>query len=106
MGGPAEVAVVVVQSRLFTDTIDVIGVAKGRQSVTLTAATSQLVQRVRFSPGQSVGNGAGLVELKATEQDAGLAQAQASLVQAQRAYDRYKTLGQQGFASKAMIDQY
>nr|QQZ49132.1 hypothetical protein JKL49_18530 [Phenylobacterium glaciei] len=46
------------------------------------------------------------MELKATEQDAGLAQAQASLVQAQRAYDRYKTLGQQGFASQAMIDQY
>lgn len=106
MGGPTEVAVVVVQPRLFTDTIDVIGVAKGRQSVTLTAAATQLVQRVRFSPGQSVGKGAVLVELKATEQDAGLAQAQASLVQAQRAYDRYKTLGQQGFASKAMIDQY
>lgn len=106
MGGPADVAVVVVQSRMFTDTIDVIGVAKGRQSVTLTAATSQLVQRVRFSPGQSVRKGAVLVELKATEQDAGLAQARASLVQAQRAYDRYKTLGQQGFASKAMIDQY
>lgn len=106
MGGPADVAVVVVQPRLFTDTIDVIGVAKGRQSVTLTAAATQLVERVRFSPGQSVGRGAVLVELKATEQDAGLAQAQASLVQAQRAYDRYKTLGQQGFASKAMIDQY
>ncbi|MDO9244862.1 MAG: efflux RND transporter periplasmic adaptor subunit [Phenylobacterium sp.] len=106
MGGPADVAVVVVQSRLFTDTIDVIGVAKGRQSVTLTAAATQLVERVRFSPGQSVGRGAVLVELKATEQDAGLAQAQASLVQAQRAYDRYRTLGQQGFASKAMIDQY
>lgn len=106
MGGPADVAVVVVQSRLFADTIDVIGVAKGRQSVTVTAAATQLVERVRFSPGQSVSRGAVLVELKATEQDAGLAQAQASLVQAQRAYDRYKTLGQQGFASKAMIDQY
>ncbi|MDO8802455.1 efflux RND transporter periplasmic adaptor subunit [Phenylobacterium sp.] len=106
MGGPADVAVVVVQSRLFTDVIDVIGVAKGRQSVILTAAATQLVERVRFSPGQSVGRGAVLVELKATEQDAGLAQAQASLIQAQRAYDRYRTLGQQGFASKAMIDQY
>ncbi|MES2724318.1 MAG: efflux RND transporter periplasmic adaptor subunit [Pseudomonadota bacterium] len=106
MGGPTDVAVVVIQPRLFTDTIDVIGVAKGRQSVTLTAAATQLVERVRFSPGQSVARGAVLVELKDTEQDAGLAQARASLVQAQRAYDRYKTLGQQGFASKAMIDQY
>lgn len=105
-GGPIDVAVVLIQPRLFTDTIDVIGVAKGRQSVTLTAAATQLVERVRFTPGQSVSRGVVLVELKDTEQDAGLAQARASLVQAQRAYDRYKTLGQQGFASKAMIDQY
>jgi membrane fusion protein (multidrug efflux system) len=74
--------------------------------VTLTAAATQLVERVRFTDGQSVPRGAVLVELKASEQDAGAAQAQARLVEAKRAYDRYVTLGQKGFASKAQIDQY
>lgn len=106
IGGPTLVSVTVVQPRTFEDTIEVLGVAKGRQSVTLTAATTQLVERVRFRDGQRVPRGAVLVELKATEQDAGVSQAEARLVQARRAYDRYQALGQQGFASKAAIDQY
>ncbi|MDB5424951.1 MAG: secretion protein HlyD [Phenylobacterium sp.] len=105
-GGPAQVSLVAVQARTFTDEIEALGVAKGHKSVTLTAATTQLVDRVHFSDGQSVPRGAILVELRNTEQDASLAQAQAALVQADRAYQRYKTLGQQGWASKAQIDQY
>jgi membrane fusion protein (multidrug efflux system) len=105
-GGPTQVSAVAVQPRVFEDTIEVLGVAKGRQSVTLTAAATQLVERVRFTDGQRVARGAVLVELKDTEQDAGIAQAEARLVQAKRAYDRYKTLGEKGFASKAAIDQY
>ncbi len=105
-GGPTMVTVAVIQPRVFEDTIEVLGVAKGRQSVTLTAATTQLVDRVRFTDGQRVARGAVLVELRDTEQDAGTAQAEARLVQAQRAYDRFKTLGDKGFASKAAIDQY
>lgn len=105
-GGPTLVSVAAVQPRAFEDTIEVLGVAKGRQSVTLTAAATQLVDRVRFTDGQHVARGAVLVELKDTEQDAGIAQAEARLVQARRAYDRYKTLGDKGFASKAAIDQY
>ncbi len=105
-GGPTQVTVAVVQAHTFEDTIEVLGVAKGRQSVTLTAATTQLVDRVRFADGQSVARGAVLVELRDTEQDAGTAQAEARLLQASRAFDRYKSLGDKGFASKAAIDQY
>lgn len=105
-GGPTLVSVAVVQARPFQDTIEALGVAKGRQSVTLTAAATQLVQRVRFSDGQHVPKGAVLVELKDTEQDAATAQAEARLVEAKRAYERYKALGEQGWASKAAVDQY
>lgn len=105
-GGPTQVSVATVQPRTFEDTIEVLGVAKGRQSVTLTAATTQLVERVRFKDGQHVARGAVLVELRDTEQNAGTAQAEARLVEARRAYDRYKTLGDQGWASKAQVDQF
>jgi membrane fusion protein (multidrug efflux system) len=105
-GGPTMVSVATVQPRTFQDTIEVLGVAKGRQSVTLSAAATQLIDKVRFVDGQHVKQGAILVELKDTEQDAGTAQAEAQLVQARRAYDRYKTLGEQGWASKAQVDQY
>lgn len=105
-GGPSLVSVAMVQPRVFEDTIEVLGVAKGRQSVTLTAATTQLVERVRFTDGQRVARGAVLVELKDTEQSAGTAQAQARLVEAKRAYDRYKALGEQGWTSKAQVEQF
>ncbi|MBU1375224.1 MAG: efflux RND transporter periplasmic adaptor subunit [Alphaproteobacteria bacterium] len=105
-GGPTLVSVTTVQPRVFEDTIEVLGVAKGRQSVTLTAATTQLVDRVLFKDGQRVARGALLVQLKDTEQDAGAAQAQARLVEARKAYDRYKTLGDQGWTSKAQVEQF
>jgi len=105
-GGAPQISIAVVQSRTFVDTIEALGVAKGRQSVTLTAATTQLVERVLFSDGQSVPRGAVLVELKSNEQDAGLAQAQARMVEAERAYQRYKSLNEKGYASKAALDQY
>lgn len=105
-GAPTEVSLTQVQPHTFTDTIDVLGVAKGRQSVTLSAATTQLVDKVRFTPGQQVAQGQVLLELKATEQDAGLAQSQAKALQAEREYGRWKTLSDKGFASKSALDQY
>lgn len=105
-GGAPVVTAVQVQPRTFVDTLEVIGVAKGRQSVTLTAAATQLVERVHFSDGQTVPSGAVLVQLRSAEQDAGVAQAEARLVEARRAYERWRQLGEKGFASKASIDQY
>lgn len=105
-GAPTEVSLTQIQPHVFTDTIDVLGVAKGRQSVTLSAATTQLVDKVRFTPGQQVAQGQILLELKATEQDAGLAQSQAKALQAEREYERWKTLSDKGFASKSALDQY
>lgn len=104
-GGATPVSLVAAEQKTFTDTIDVIGLAKGRQSVTLTAAATQLVDKVRFNDGQYVPKGAVLVELKATEQNAALVQAQAKLVQAKRDYDRWRSLSDQGFASKSALDQ-
>ena len=109
-GGPRgdvpQVALISPTTRTFTDRLELLGVAKGRQSVTLSAATTQLVSRVFFTPGQRVAKGQVLVELKTNEQDAALAQARAREVQARRAYERWRTLGQQGYASVAAVDQY
>jgi membrane fusion protein (multidrug efflux system) len=105
-GGPAMVSAAVVQPRQFSDNIEVLGVAKGRRSVTLTAATTQLVEAVRFADGQMVRQGAVLVELKKPEQDAGLAQTQAKLVQSEREYNRWKALADKGFAAKSAVELY
>lgn len=109
-GGPggraAAVSQVIVGARPFIDRIEVLGVAKGRESVTITSNTTELITAVRFSDGQRVARGQVLVELKAGEEDAGLIEANARLAQAQRDYDRWKALADRGVAPRATAEQY
>lgn len=98
---PASVAM-----RTFTDRLEVLGVAKGRQSVTLTSNSAELVTGVRFHDGQSVAKGQVLVDLQSREEDAGVAQAQAAMNLARVTYERWKKLGDEGYAPKASVDQY
>jgi len=109
-GGPggraAQVSLASVTNRPFADRIAVLGVAKGRQSVTITSDTAELVTAVHFRDGQAVSRGQILVTLKATEQDAGVAEAVARENQARREYQRWKTLADKGIAPKATAEQY
>lgn len=109
-GGPggraSQVSVTSVTNRQFADRIAVLGVAKGRQSVTITSDTAELVTAVHFRDGQAVSRGQVLVTLKASEQDAGVAEAEAREAQARREYARWKTLADKGIAPKATAEQY
>lgn len=106
-GGRAQaVSQAVATPHAFSDSIDVLGVAKGRQSVNITSNTTELVTAVHFSDGQYVQKGQVLVTLKADEQDASIAQTQAVLGQAERDYTRWKTLADRGVAPRATAEQY
>jgi membrane fusion protein (multidrug efflux system) len=100
------VSLTTVVSRPFTDKISVLGVAKGRQSVTITSDAAELVTGVNFHDGQVVSKGQVLVTLKASEQDADVAQAQAAEDQASRDYTRWRTLADKGVAPRATAEQY
>ncbi len=105
-GRATAVSQVMVQPRAFTDRVEVLGVAKGRQSVTITSNTAELITAVHFSDGQIVSKGQVLVELKADQETAGIAEAQAQLAQADREYTRWKTLADRGIAPRASAEQY
>jgi membrane fusion protein (multidrug efflux system) len=105
-GRATAVSQLVVQQRAFTDRVEVLGVAKGRQSVTITSNTAELITAVHFSDGQYVSKGQILVELKADQENAGIAQQQAQLAQAEREYQRWKTLADKGIAPRATVEQY
>jgi len=108
-GGPgggraAVVRVTTPEVRAFEDRLQALGQAKARQSVTITSDTTELITRVLFTSGQRVSRGQTLIELKAEEQGADVARAQASLGQAQRDYQRFAELGRRGFAPRAEIE--
>ena len=110
-GGPGggrgqAVSEAVAAPRQFSDQIRVLGVARGRRSVNITSPTSQLITRVLFTDGQRVAAGAPLVQLQAREEDAGVGEARARVDQARSMYNRYRQLGERGFASPMMIEQY
>lgn len=105
-GRATSVSQMVVGERPFTDRIEVLGVAKGRQSVTITSNTPELITAVHFSDGETVRKGQVLVELKADQEDAGISEARARLAQAERDYARWKTLADKGIAPRATAEQY
>lgn len=109
-GGPGggrgqAVAEAIATPREFADQIRVLGVARSRHSVNITSNTTELITRVMFTDGQRVAAGAPLVELQAREEDADLIQARARLLQAEREYDRYKTLAERGVAPRITAEQ-
>ncbi len=104
-GGPGggrgqTVSEAVIGMRSFTDEIRVLGVARGRRSVNITSSTSELITRVLFTDGQRVSAGTALVELQSREEDAGIIEARAQVAQAERQFDRYKTLADRGIAPR------
>lgn len=106
-GGRAiNVSQTVVSTRPFTDRIEVLGVAKGRQSVTITSNTAEMITAVHFTDGQAVARGQVLVDLKSASEDAGVSEARVRLAQAERDYQRWKTLADRGVAPRATAEQY
>lgn len=105
-GRGAPVTPVAVSVRPFADKLEVLGVAKGRQSVTLTSNTTEMVEAVRFRPGDRVAKGQVLIDLRQNEEDAQIVQAQSTLSQAKADADRWAALAERGVAPRATAEQF
>ena len=103
--GAQEVAEIRVVDRAFSDSFEVLGVARGRRSVDITSSTTELITRVCFSDGQRVAAGAPVVELRADEQDAGIIEAEARVRQARRDMERWEGLAERGIAPRVTAEQ-
>lgn len=102
----SEVTATVIAQRAFVDRLEVLGVAKGRESVTLTSNTSEMIESVHFRPGQAVNRGQILVQLKRSEEDADILEARADVELAKTTAERWTKLGERGFAPQATVEQY
>ncbi len=101
---PVPVTTVRLQPESFTDTLIAIGTVKARESVTVTAKVSEIVQTVHFDSGQEVRAGAPLVTLSDRQQQAALSEAQASANEADRLLRRQTELVQQQLIARAQVD--
>lgn len=101
-----DVTTVPVKMQPFSDRIEVLGVAKGKQAVSITSKNAELITAVKFHDGEFVRQGQVLVELQQTEQDAAVDQAQSAVDVAKLNVDRWNILEQKGIAAKSTAEQY
>ncbi|MDX2234887.1 MAG: efflux RND transporter periplasmic adaptor subunit [Hyphomonadaceae bacterium] len=105
-GGPDAPAVIVgaVSSREFYDVVQAIGTAQARESITVSAKVTDVIRAIRFESGDRVARGQVLVELSSIEQSADLEEARATREAAKRDYDRFRELGEKGFAPAQRVE--
>ncbi len=103
---PPAVPVTIEQVRAETlgETVTAIGTVMARESVTLTAKVSEIVERVHFESGQEVARGTPLVTLSGQQQQAALNAALANAEEAERLYQRGRQLVDQQLIARASFD--
>ena len=102
---PAPVIAVQVQEVPFADPVEALGTLKARESVALTAKVTEIVSAIHFEDGQQVRRGDLLAELSHAEEEALVAEGRARLAEAERQYDRVKSLAGQRSAAESLLDE-
>ncbi|MGY0505126.1 efflux RND transporter periplasmic adaptor subunit [Luteimonas sp. e5] len=93
-----------VREQPFVETVSAIGTVSARESVTVTAKVSEIVERVHFESGQHVTRGTPLVTLSGQQQQAALRAAEANAAEAERLYQRNRQLAEQQLIARASLD--
>jgi membrane fusion protein (multidrug efflux system) len=104
-GAPVLVVVEPVARQTLADTVEALGTASAKESVTLTASLTDTVRRVNFEDSQYVTAGTVLVELTDEEEEAQLAEAQANLQEAKRQWRRIEDLDAKGIVAASDVDK-
>lgn len=104
-GPPPSVVVAPVERVMMADRIEAVGTARANEQADLNSTVTERIARINFRDGQYVPRGAVIAELVRSEQGATLTESQARLREAEAQLARLKQLQQQGFATRARIDE-
>jgi membrane fusion protein, multidrug efflux system len=98
------VVTAVVRPVEWRDTIEALGTARAKESVTMTAKVSEIVRKVAFDSGEVVREGDVLVDLSSGAQLAELEQTRAAYQEAERQHKRLQELEDEQLVSASQID--
>lgn len=104
-GGAPVVGLSPVEQRVIADEIESVGTSVANESVDLTAKVSETVFAVNFEDGDFVERGQILVELVNADEASRLAEAQATVDDAVRQFDRIENLSAQNLVADNERDQ-
>ncbi|GAB3342244.1 efflux RND transporter periplasmic adaptor subunit [Marilutibacter aestuarii] len=94
----------VLEPRSWSDTVQALGTVKARESITVTAKVSEIVQDVHFDSGDEVEAGAPLVTLSGQAQQAALNEALAAAEEASQLFNRQNELVEQKLIARSQFD--
>jgi membrane fusion protein (multidrug efflux system) len=89
----------------FIDTLEALGTLKANEAVTLSATVTDIIRAVHFEDGQRVKAGDLLVEITDDEEHALLQEAKTAAGEAQRQYERVKSLAKTNLATASLLDE-
>ncbi|HMB57904.1 MAG TPA: efflux RND transporter periplasmic adaptor subunit, partial [Arenimonas sp.] len=101
---PSAVSTQVLAASEWTDTIDALGTASARESLNITAKVSETVAKIAFDSGDYVPAGSVLVTLSNGAEAAGLDEANADYVQAQKLFERQQDLFKRQLIAASQFD--
>lgn len=104
-GGEPLVGVTEVTRSTLADRVESVGTTVANESVDLTASVSETVSRVGFEDGDYVEAGEILVELTSASEATRLAEAQATVDEAERQLQRVENLSQDRLVAGSELDQ-
>ncbi|MBK1647942.1 efflux RND transporter periplasmic adaptor subunit [Rhabdochromatium marinum] len=103
--GVPGVIVTEVREAPLADRIEALGTLKARESVVITANVTDSISAIHFDDGDQVKAGDVLVEMMSGEEHAVLKEASVRVKEAQRQYERVKSLEASGSASASLLDE-
>ncbi|WPL19943.1 Multidrug transporter MdtA [Thiorhodovibrio winogradskyi] len=104
-GAKPGVIVAEVQAAPLADRIEALGTLKARESVVITANATDTISAIHFDDGDRVKSGDLLVEMVSVEEHAQLEEISARMGEAERQYERVKSLEASGSASASLLDE-
>jgi len=102
---PAGVIVSAARPAQFADHIEALGTLKANESVNLSTSITETVSAIHFDDGDRVAAGEVLVEMTSSEEHALLEEAQVTVAEARRQYQRVQSLEQKGTAAVSLLDE-
>jgi len=101
---PVPVIAAEVRSDRFVDRVEALGTLKANESVSVTANVTETVSAIYFDDGQRVEQGQVLAEMTNAEEHALLEEGRVRVAEAERQWERVKSLASQRSASESLLD--
>lgn len=102
---PVPVIVTTLSTEPYSESIEALGTLQSNEGITISATVTDTISAVHFEDGQRVNKGDVLLEMTSNEEHAQLEEARYVLDEAEKQYNRVKSLAKTNLATESLLDE-